>query len=172
MARAADGSRQRIGSAIGVALGRGGLRKRWGAHGNGFSVQKHPDSSATWQSISIAGRDLEIRGNSFSSTIRSSPAWRSPCHRDRPASRRAMRRGPPGTACASGSSAADFYRRIGLSPNESSLHFQQDDGFVHALDLGMIRRPEWRHLPSSWPSGPWGSTRCGTWARPTICMCR
>ena len=28
MARAADGSRQRIGSAIGVALGRGGLRKR------------------------------------------------------------------------------------------------------------------------------------------------
>ncbi|MXX34360.1 MAG: hypothetical protein F4Z50_06325 [Gemmatimonadetes bacterium] len=39
----------------------------------------------------------------------------------------------------------DFYRRMGLSPNESSLHFEQDDGFVHALDLRTIGRPEWRN---------------------------
>lgn len=39
----------------------------------------------------------------------------------------------------------DFYRRMGLSPNESSLHFEQDDGFVHALDLRTIERPEWRN---------------------------
>lgn len=39
----------------------------------------------------------------------------------------------------------DFYRRMGLSPNESSLHFRQDDGFVHALDLRTIGRPEWRN---------------------------
>ena len=39
----------------------------------------------------------------------------------------------------------DFYRRMGLSPNESSLHFRQDDGFVHALDLRTVGRPEWRN---------------------------
>ena len=39
----------------------------------------------------------------------------------------------------------DFYRRMGLSPNESSLHFRQDDGFVYALDLRTIGRPEWRN---------------------------
>ena len=39
----------------------------------------------------------------------------------------------------------DFYRRMGLSPNETSLHFEQDDGFVHALDLRTIDRPEWRN---------------------------
>lgn len=39
----------------------------------------------------------------------------------------------------------EFYRRMGLSSNESSLHFRQDDGFVHALDLRTINRPEWRN---------------------------
>ena len=39
----------------------------------------------------------------------------------------------------------DFYRRMGLSPNESSLHFEQESGFVHALDLRTIGRPEWRN---------------------------
>ena len=39
----------------------------------------------------------------------------------------------------------DFYRRMGLSPNETSLHFEQDNGFVHALDLRTIDRPEWRN---------------------------
>ena len=40
----------------------------------------------------------------------------------------------------------DFYARVGLPANESSLHFRQDDGFVHALDLRTINRPEWRNL--------------------------
>ena len=39
----------------------------------------------------------------------------------------------------------DFYARMGLSPNESSLHFRQDDGFVHAIDLRTVGRPEWRN---------------------------
>ena len=39
----------------------------------------------------------------------------------------------------------DFYRRMGLSPNESSLHFRQEDGFVHALDLRTVGRAEWRN---------------------------
>jgi len=39
----------------------------------------------------------------------------------------------------------DFYARAGLPANESSLHFRQDDGFVHALDLRTINRPEWRN---------------------------
>ncbi len=40
----------------------------------------------------------------------------------------------------------EFYARAGLPANESSLHFRQDDGFVHALDLRTIARPEWRNL--------------------------
>ncbi len=36
--------------------------------------------------------------------------------------------------------------RAGLPANESSLHFRQDDGFVHALDLRTVNRPEWRNL--------------------------
>lgn len=39
----------------------------------------------------------------------------------------------------------DFYRRLGLPPNESSLHFKQESGFVHALDLRTVGRPEWRN---------------------------
>lgn len=37
------------------------------------------------------------------------------------------------------------YFLMGLSPNEASLHFAQDDGFVHALDLRTVGRPEWRN---------------------------
>ena len=40
----------------------------------------------------------------------------------------------------------EFYARAGLPANESSLHFPQDDGFVHALDLRTIHRPEWRNF--------------------------
>ena len=40
----------------------------------------------------------------------------------------------------------EFYARAGLPANEASLHFRQDDGFVHALDLRTINRPEWRNL--------------------------
>lgn len=39
----------------------------------------------------------------------------------------------------------EFYRSVGLPPNESSLHFRQADGFVHALDLRTRGRPEWRN---------------------------
>ncbi len=39
----------------------------------------------------------------------------------------------------------EFYARAGLPANESSLHFRQNDGFVHALDLRTINRPEWRN---------------------------
>ena len=37
----------------------------------------------------------------------------------------------------------EFYARAGVPANESSLHFRQDDGFVHALDLRTINR---RHV--------------------------
>ena len=39
----------------------------------------------------------------------------------------------------------DDYRLMGLTPNEASLHFAQDDGFVYAIDLRTIGRPEWRN---------------------------
>ena len=50
-----------------------------------------------------------------------------------------------GAVITDASRTPDFYRRMGLSPNESSLHFRQDDGFVHALDLRTVGRPEWRN---------------------------
>ncbi|MFN1835617.1 hypothetical protein AB2B38_010175 [Balneola sp. MJW-20] len=37
------------------------------------------------------------------------------------------------------------YRRMGLPVNESSLHFRQASGFVHAIDLRTIGQPEWRN---------------------------
>lgn len=51
----------------------------------------------------------------------------------------------PGSVITDAGRTPDFYRRMGLSPNESSLHFKQDNGFVHALDLRTIERPEWRN---------------------------
>jgi hypothetical protein len=36
------------------------------------------------------------------------------------------------------------YIAWGLPVNEASLHFEQDDGFVHAVDLRTVGRPEWR----------------------------
>jgi len=51
----------------------------------------------------------------------------------------------PGAVITDAGRTPDFYRRLGLSPNESSLHFAQDDGFVHALDLRTLGRPEWRN---------------------------
>lgn len=50
-----------------------------------------------------------------------------------------------GAVITDASRTPDFYRRMGLSPNESSLHFRQEDGFVHALDLRTVGRPEWRN---------------------------
>lgn len=37
------------------------------------------------------------------------------------------------------------YARMGLPVNESSLHFQQGDGYIHALDLRTRGRAEWRN---------------------------
>jgi len=37
------------------------------------------------------------------------------------------------------------YWLMGLPPNEASLHFEQDSGFTHALDLRTNGRPEWRN---------------------------
>jgi len=37
------------------------------------------------------------------------------------------------------------YRRMGLSPMEASLHFVQEDGYVHALDLRTAGRSELRN---------------------------
>jgi len=37
------------------------------------------------------------------------------------------------------------YWLMGLPPNEASLHFEQDDGFVHALDLRTSARGELRN---------------------------
>ena len=37
------------------------------------------------------------------------------------------------------------YWLMGLPANEASLHFEQDSGFAHALDLRTNGRPEWRN---------------------------
>jgi hypothetical protein len=37
------------------------------------------------------------------------------------------------------------YFLMGLPPNEASLHFEQETGYVHALDLRTSGRPEWRN---------------------------
>jgi len=51
----------------------------------------------------------------------------------------------PGAVITDAGRTPDFYRRLGLSPNETSLHFEQPTGFVHALDLRTVGRPEWRN---------------------------
>ena len=51
----------------------------------------------------------------------------------------------PGAVITDAGRTPDFYRRMGLSPIETSLHFEQQTGFVHALDLRTIGRPEWRN---------------------------
>jgi len=40
---------------------------------------------------------------------------------------------------------AEDYWLMGLPPNEASLHYEQETGFVHALDLRTNGRPEWRN---------------------------
>ncbi len=51
----------------------------------------------------------------------------------------------PGAVITDAGRTPDFYRRMGLSPIETSLHFEQQTGFVHALDLRTMGRPEWRN---------------------------
>jgi hypothetical protein len=38
------------------------------------------------------------------------------------------------------------YAAMGLPPAETSLHFAQSDGYVHALDLRTVGRAEWRNV--------------------------
>lgn len=38
------------------------------------------------------------------------------------------------------------YAAMGLPAAETSLHYPQDDGYVHALDLRTLGRPEWRNV--------------------------
>ena len=40
---------------------------------------------------------------------------------------------------------SEDYWLMGLPVNEASLHFEQDDGFVHALDIRTRGRKEWRN---------------------------
>ena len=51
----------------------------------------------------------------------------------------------PGAVITDAGRTPDFYRRMGLSPIETSLHFEQETGFVHALDLRTVGRAEWRN---------------------------
>ncbi len=51
---------------------------------------------------------------------------------------------PSAVITDAGRSAEDYYA-MGLPVNEASLHFEQEDGFVHALDLRTNGRPEWRN---------------------------
>lgn len=39
----------------------------------------------------------------------------------------------------------DDYTSMGLAVNNTSLHYKQNDGFVHAIDLRTIDRSEWRN---------------------------
>jgi len=47
------------------------------------------------------------------------------------------------------SRSVEDYAAMGLPANEASLHFPQSDGFVHALDLRTLGRPEWRNRARS-----------------------
>jgi hypothetical protein len=51
---------------------------------------------------------------------------------------------PSAVITDAGRSAEDYYA-MGLAVNEASFHFEQEDGFVHALDLRTSGRPEWRN---------------------------
>lgn len=51
----------------------------------------------------------------------------------------------PGSVMTDAGRTPEDYYLWGLPVNEASLHFQQDDGFVHAVDLRTNNRPEWRN---------------------------
>ena len=51
---------------------------------------------------------------------------------------------PSAVMTDAGRTPEDYYL-WGLPVNEASLHFQQDDDFVHAVDLRTTGRPEWRN---------------------------
>ena len=51
----------------------------------------------------------------------------------------------PGAVITDAGRTAEDYFLMGLPTNEASLHFQQETGYVHALDLRTTGRPEWRN---------------------------
>jgi hypothetical protein len=51
----------------------------------------------------------------------------------------------PASVITDAGRTAEDYWLMGLPPNEASLHFEQESGFVHALDLRTNGRPEWRN---------------------------
>lgn len=48
-----------------------------------------------------------------------------------------------GRVMTDASRTPEDYWLMGLPVNEASLHFEQEDGYVHALDLRTSDRPEW-----------------------------
>ena len=50
-----------------------------------------------------------------------------------------------GLVVTDASRTLDDYRRMGLPPNEASLHFSQPNGWVHAVDLRTIGRKRWEN---------------------------
>jgi len=51
----------------------------------------------------------------------------------------------PGSVITDAARTPEDYFLMGLTPNEASLHFRQETGYVHALDLRTRDRPEWRN---------------------------
>ena len=49
-----------------------------------------------------------------------------------------------GVLTATGRTLED-YEAWGLPPNEASLHLPQEDGYVYAVDIRTLGRPEWRN---------------------------
>jgi hypothetical protein len=51
----------------------------------------------------------------------------------------------PGSVITDAARTREDYFLMGLPPAEASLHFAQETGYVHALDLRTRDRPEWRN---------------------------
>lgn len=51
----------------------------------------------------------------------------------------------PASVITDAGRTAEDYWLMGLPRNEASLHFEQANGYVHALDLRTVGRPEWRN---------------------------
>lgn len=42
------------------------------------------------------------------------------------------------------------YSKMGLPNNHNSLHFVQEDNYVHAVDIRTLHRPEWKNVITKW----------------------
>jgi hypothetical protein len=52
----------------------------------------------------------------------------------------------PGSVMTDAGRTEEDYWLMGLPVNEASLHFPQEGGYVHALDLRTVGRPHWRNV--------------------------